>query len=914
MSTDDKDDTDNVHSSIVAIHGLDGHWKRSWTDEASGMFWLQTFLPDAVPNARIYSYGYDANTHGSSPVLQRSIDDHALRMVTDLVRERRRTQSNKKPIIFVAHSLGGIVLKSALLHSHNATAAHLPDHRSIKISTYGIVFLGTPQQGVKGAEIANLILNIGSLRFNVILSGIQKQCRDYLAISGDFVTKCFYEARETPTLMGFHKMIVPRVSAVLPGAANVEPIAMNKNHLTMAKFSSEVDNDLRSVSDHIAFMTEDAPREVARTWDVELKKLAIGAKRRPLPFTVPFGRDEKFVVRQPIIDALKGLTRTDNIHRRIALVGRGGTGKTALAIEYAHMVQESTQCAVFWVHASNRARFEQSYREIADALELPGRDNPQQNILGLVEAWFKRAGNGNWLMILDNADDPKIFFDPESKDPETELLRHLPQSSNGIVLATTRYKRAAAVICEQNMIEVPPMTSAESGVLLEKMLDRRVQPMERCDEFLMELEYLPLAIAQAAAFITYNSVDINHYLQLLRENESSMTRLLTEPFADRRRDSQVPNSVIATLSLSFEQIKREDNNAVEVLSFMSVLDRQRIPQSLIKHAFTFNSLDLTKALGVLKSFYLILPNSDEESFDMHRLVQISTRSWLVSALVLQKWQRRALAVLAEAFPATGFQEWPERWPVCSKYLPHADVVLNYNTEEEEASMNKLNLLYRTAYYIHEMGNDKDAEARFRETVELATVVNGPDQLHTLSVLDVLGAIIRRRGRYLEAEAIHRHVMEMLPRVCGPDHPSMLACHGNLGNALFVLGRYDEAEKWHRRRLEGQSKYDDGHEFDHVEITLSDLANTVTELGRTDEAEVLRRAVVRKCDGAYGREHPKTLSALHNLGSILSVRGKLHEAIAILQLALQGREIVLGLEHPGTVATIQELGAAYLDVN
>lgn len=69
------------------------------------------------------------------------------------------------------------------------------------------------------------------------------------------------------------RQIVPQISAVLPGAANVEPIAMSKNHLTMTKFQSGADSDLQSVSDHIAFMTEDAPSKVARVWDVESEKL-----------------------------------------------------------------------------------------------------------------------------------------------------------------------------------------------------------------------------------------------------------------------------------------------------------------------------------------------------------------------------------------------------------------------------------------------------------------------------------------------------------------------------------------------------------------------------------------------------------------------------------------------------------------
>lgn len=276
------------------------------------------------------------------------------------------------------------------------------------------------------------------------------------------------------------------------------------------------------------------------------------------------------------------------------------------------MVQEAFSHPVSWVHPSSHTRFEQSYREIAEALKILGRDDPQQDILRLVTLWLTKPENEPWLMILENADDPGIFFNPKSDENEVELLQYIPQSSLGTVIVTTRFRQAAAIICEENLIEVPSMTSKEAYGLLEKRLTRRIQPTDPYEELLSVLEYLPLAIAQAAASIVYDNITINRYLTLLREDESSLTKLMREPFADRRRDRQVPNSVTATWSLSFDQIRREDLKAVEVLSFMGVLDRQGIPQSLSNHAFSFDRLDFTKILGRLKTFYLIISDKREE--------------------------------------------------------------------------------------------------------------------------------------------------------------------------------------------------------------------------------------------------------------------------------------------------------------
>jgi hypothetical protein len=56
--------------------------------------------------------------------------------------------------------------------------------------------------------------------------------------------------------------------------------------------------------------------------------------------------------------------------------------KSQLAIEYEYRVQEATLDSwVFWIHASNAARFEQGYLEIAAVAEIPERDNPKLNIV-----------------------------------------------------------------------------------------------------------------------------------------------------------------------------------------------------------------------------------------------------------------------------------------------------------------------------------------------------------------------------------------------------------------------------------------------------------------------------------------------------------------------------------------------------
>lgn len=76
----------------------------------------------------------------------------------------RMVQTEKRPIIYIAHSLGGIVLKTVShIYSNNARERALEQHRPIKLSTYGIIFMGTPHQGGNGFHSGEMMVNMASI-------------------------------------------------------------------------------------------------------------------------------------------------------------------------------------------------------------------------------------------------------------------------------------------------------------------------------------------------------------------------------------------------------------------------------------------------------------------------------------------------------------------------------------------------------------------------------------------------------------------------------------------------------------------------------------------------------------------------------------------------------------------------------
>lgn len=101
-------------SSLIAVHGLDGHREKTWIAD-NGVFWLRDELPKIITNSRILTWGYDARTHGSTPLSCQTLFDHAISLIADLSLERRRTKTDERPIVFLAHSIGGIIVKSVTL-------------------------------------------------------------------------------------------------------------------------------------------------------------------------------------------------------------------------------------------------------------------------------------------------------------------------------------------------------------------------------------------------------------------------------------------------------------------------------------------------------------------------------------------------------------------------------------------------------------------------------------------------------------------------------------------------------------------------------------------------------------------------------------------------------------------------------
>ncbi|KAF2174746.1 HET-domain-containing protein [Zopfia rhizophila CBS 207.26] len=261
------------------------------------------------------------------------------------------------------------------------------------------------------------------------------------------------------------------------------------------------------------------------------------SKGRTVPWVVPFPRPRSFVGREGQLAQLSAHISSEG-GRRFAIYGLGGCGKTALALESAYLIREQQPTrAVLWVPAVSRESFEQGYREIGMHLRIPGIADDKADVKQLLKARLSDEGFGQWLMIVDNADDDSVLFGTlgEGNGPN-RLIDYLPHSRKGSLVFTTRTRVAAIKLAESNVIGLGELEKPEAEEILKKRLfeehQYELEDEKTVDEFLNMLAMLALAIVQAVAFINTNDITLSDYISHYISSEKDATDFLSEDFED----------------------------------------------------------------------------------------------------------------------------------------------------------------------------------------------------------------------------------------------------------------------------------------------------------------------------------------------------------------------------------------------
>ena len=489
-------------------------------------------------------------------------------------------------------------------------------------------------------------------------------------------------------------------------------------------------------------------------------------------------------------------------------------------------------------------------------------------------------------MIIDNVDDPSMFSrrsngrkgveDGVAGSKPVALLDSLPQSQNGSIIITSRSREAAFRLTGTytDIIRVQPMDQKDALSLLRNKLEGDFDQNDAA-ALVEALDYMPLAISQAAAYISQRAprATVSRYLNVIRKGDQERARLLDIEIEDPRRDGSASNSIMATWQISFEHIRTVRPSATQLLSLMSLFDRQGIPESLLVGNYHHNEIassDFEDDVNILMSFALVVADVNGSQFEMHRLVQFSTKTWLELYDELERWKERYATLMDENYPVGRY----ENWTVCQALFPHAQAAVGCQPKDTKALQAWASVLFKASWYASGMGQYKIAHSMGSTSFSVMESILGAEHTYTLDSLNNLGQVFRQQGNYYNAEAIQQRALETTRRVLGEDDPLTLVCIGNLALTYSGQGRWKEAEGLQVQVME-ISKKTLGLNHPDTITSMANLALTWKRQSRNVEAIDLMTECVQLRYHTLGVSHPLYLSSSQALATWEAVRADVH---------------------------------------
>ncbi|MEU7787269.1 tetratricopeptide repeat protein [Amycolatopsis sp. NPDC049159] len=616
------------------------------------------------------------------------------------------------------------------------------------------------------------------------------------------------------------------------------------------------------------------------------------------------------------------------------LTGLGGVGKTQLAADHAHTVWDERQVELLvWISARTRDAITARYAEVA--VELLGEDpaTPERAWRRLLE-WLAETPD-RWLVVLDDVQRPS---DLAGLWP--------PHSASGQVVVTTRCRDAGLRGDRRRIIEVDLFTPAEAFAYLEeKLLDRADTGADDLAGLAEDLGWLPLALAQAAAYLINKPLlTVADYRARLANRRVKLRDLLPK---HQELPDEHEQTVAATWSLSIEAADQLDpaGLARPVFELASLLDSAGIPAALFSDDATANYLmarldrEITtdEVLGGLEALHrfsllTLAPAQPARAVRVHTVVQrvvrdtlsadaLSDLAWAAADALLGAWPQvehsqeltqalrsnvvtlqditedylwqtdgghRVLFRLGSSLGEAGLLDGAL---AATRRLHHqASARLGPDHAATRATRNDL------AQWRGMTGDAAGAVADYQQLLTDALRVLEPDHPDTLAIRSNLAQWRGTAGDAAGAVADYQQLLTDALRVWGPDHPGTLAIRGNLARCRGMAGDAAGADTDQQQLLTEALRVLGP---DHPEIfnIRSNLAHRRGEVGDVAGAADDYQQLLTEALQVLGPDHPYTFTIRSNLAQWRGIAGDVAGAIADYQQLLTDIVRVPGLDHP-----------------
>ncbi len=606
---------------------------------------------------------------------------------------------------------------------------------------------------------------------------------------------------------------------------------------------------------------------------------------------VPIARNPFFTGREePLLHLYEMLHREHNmaLTQSLAMSGLGGIGKTQIALEYAYRYRANYSC-VFWISAATHETLLDGFVTMADLLQLPEKDErDHKRVLTAVKHWC--ATHQKWLLILDNADDVRVLHDM------------LPADQTGHLLITSR---AQALGSLAHRIDVKTMGMMEATwflllrakrVDLDTSLDHVAhEELAVAETIAIEMDFLPLALDQAGAYIEEVGCSLSAYLELYRGHRQKVLSRRGHVPTDH------PEPVTTTWELNFQQVKQANPAAADLLRLCAFLEPDAIPEELftngsacldpILQRAAADAFTLNEAIEELRKFSLIQNDPETRLLRIHRLVQAVLKDTM--EIDEQRcWVQQAVRATNMVFPET---VQASTWPHCQRYLAQAQACTLLAQEYTLTFGEVASLFYRVARYLYDHALYEQAEPLFRQARHIWEEIAGMDHPNVADSLLGLALLYSQQKKYEQAEPLFQRALSIREQSLGSEHPDVAQILGRLAECLSTQGRYQEAEPLYRQAIHIWERAL-GPDYFEIAGALDGLAIISARQERLKEAEPLFQRALHIREQTLGPSHPDMAASLNNMAVFYLEQEKYEQAELLGKRAVSIWEQALGSDH------------------